>query len=155
MVWQLYNSDFSIGIHTRDLQSAAADFVPIFRIQTIIAAEFLNGFVFPVHPVSMCARHDFYRLRRADERAGQFADHQVRRIWSGFFVLCVADPQYIACVLYQSMLKAPSGSHKRPFAFTGEPNRPQCSLHAFVRAARSTPKSVKLLQCRPTASIIQ
>ena len=154
MVWQLDNSDFSIGIHTRDF-SSGADFVPIFRIQAVIAAEFLNRFIFPIRPVGKCACHDLDRLRLADERAAQFADHQVRRIWSGFFVLCVADPQYIACVLYQSMLKASSGSHKRPVVFTGESNRSQCSTHTFVRTARSTPKGVKLLQCRPTASIIQ
>ena len=77
MVWQLDNSDFTIRVHARDLQSSSADFVPIFRIQAVVAAEFLNRFIFPIRPVGKCARYDFYRLRLANERAGQFADHQV------------------------------------------------------------------------------
>jgi len=69
MIRQLYNSDFSIRVYSGYGESSDADFIPIFRIQTVIAAEFFNCFIFPIRPVGKCAPHDFYRLRLANERA--------------------------------------------------------------------------------------
>jgi hypothetical protein len=155
MIGQLYNSDFSIGVYTCDFESPGADFIPILWIQTVVTAEFLNYFFFPIYLAGKCVWHDLYRLRLANKRAGQFADYQVWRVRGGFFVLCIVDPQHISCILYQSMLKASSGSHKGPAVFTAESNGLQCPVHAFVRAARSTPKSVKLFQCCFTAFIFQ
>jgi hypothetical protein len=44
-------------------------------------------------------RRDLYRLARAGERAGQLADHQMRRARSYLFVLGIADAQYVARIL--------------------------------------------------------
>ena len=77
MIGSLYNSDLSIRVHSSDFESPGADYIPILRVQTVIAAELLNRFIFPVRPVCKCAWHDLDRLHLADERAGQFADHQV------------------------------------------------------------------------------
>jgi len=52
MTRQLYNSDLSIRVHSSDFESPGADYIPILRVQTVIAAEFLNDFFFPIHLVS-------------------------------------------------------------------------------------------------------
>jgi hypothetical protein len=155
VIGQLDNSDFPIRVYTDNFESSGKDPVPIPGIQAIIAAELLDDFLFSIRLVGQCARHGPYRLRLADKRAGQFADYQVWRIGGGFFVLGVADSQHISCILYQSMLKAPSGRHEGPAAFAGKSDGAQRPAHAFVRAARSAPKSVKLLQYRLIALVIQ
>ena len=51
--------------------------------------------------------------------------------------------QNVAGILYQSMLKAASGSDERHTSFTREPDGEQSAIHTAIRAARSEPYTVK------------
>ena len=51
--------------------------------------------------------------------------------------------EHVACILYQSMLKATSASEKGSASLAGELNPTQGSFHAEVRATRGRPKRVE------------
>jgi hypothetical protein len=59
-------------------------------------------------------------------------------------MLGLLDPQDIACILYQSMLKPASGSHKRLASFACIPDGLNCTFHAPVWAPRGAPQCVKV-----------
>ncbi len=65
----------------------------------------------------------------------------------------IQNPQYISGILYQSMLKTSSGAYERPVVFTSQSDGLQRPFHAFIWAARRTPKSVILFQYRLIAII--
>jgi hypothetical protein len=85
-------------------------------------------------------------LNLANQGAGQFTYEQRWCARRGFFVLCIMDPQYIARILYQSMLKASSGCKEGATPFTGELDTPKRPIRALVRTAWSTPERVKFLE---------
>lgn len=76
------------------------------------------------------------------------------RAGGGFLVLGVTDAQDVACILYQSMLKAPSGAHERLAMLAGKPDTRQRTFHAAVRAARRTPQAVVGLQDAPNPAFL-
>ena len=61
-------------------------------------------------------------------------------------MLCIQETRYIARILYQSMLKAPSGGKKGPSILARKLNSQKRSIYAFVRAAGGAPEGVKRLQ---------
>ena len=140
MIGKFHDSDFPIEVHAGNFEHPAADFLRILRILTVITAEILSYFFFSIHLAGKCARHDLSRLRLASQRAGQFADRQLRRTRRGSFVLCIMDPHHVSRMLYQSVLKAASGSNKRPSFFSGKPDCFKYSGHAPVWASGSAEK---------------
>ena len=98
--------------------------------------------------MGQCPRQDVYRLGCANQRTGQLADHQVQCAGIGLSMRCIVNAQDVACILYQSMLKAPSSADERHPLFTGELDGAERPVHAFVRAARTAPEGVEWPQCR-------
>jgi hypothetical protein len=155
MIGQFYHPDVTIGVNTGDFEFTAAAFILILLIQSVAAAEFLYGFIFFIHLAGKRAWYDFYLLLLANKRAGQFTDHQTGGTRGIFFVFCIVDPQHISGILYQSMLKAASGSNKRPIGFAGKSNRLQRSVHTIVWTAGRAPNRIIPFQYRLAAVIVQ
>lgn len=76
VIGQLDNSDFFIGIYTCDFQFALADLIAVPGVETVITAELLRHFLFPIRPVGQRAWCNVYLLSHANERTRQFADQQ-------------------------------------------------------------------------------
>ena len=80
---------------------------------------------------------------------------QVRCTGIGLSMRCIVNAQDIACIRYQSMLKAPSSADERHPLFTGELDGAERPAHAFVGAARAAPEGVTLPLRRFTGIAIQ
>jgi hypothetical protein len=117
----------------------------ILGIEAIVTAELFNHYISLIRLMNKCTRCDLYLLGHPNERTTQPADEQGRCMRSGFLVFCVFDPQDISGILYQSMLKATSGSDERPALLTSEPDRPERAAHALIWAGGSAPERIKLL----------
>ena len=63
--------------------------------------------------------------------------------------------QNVACILYQSMLKAPSGADEGTLLLAGKSDRAQRAIHAAIRAARSTPDAVMFGQSAQGRIVVQ
>ncbi len=99
-------------------------------------------------------RNNFYRFGFTAQRANQFADDQSRRIGRTLFVFSILDAENIAGILYQSMLKAASGSEEWHIVFARESNRVQRAVHADVWTTRRAPQRIELFQrCRNISAI--
>ena len=94
-------------------------------------------------------RNDLYGLRFVNEGAGQFTDEECRRTRRSLFMLRIPDFQYIARILYQSMLKAASRPDERPAHFASEANSPNRPIHILVWTTGSTPEGIELLEGLP------
>jgi hypothetical protein len=155
MIGELDDSDFSIGTYARDPERSLAEVISIHRVKPIVTAELLRHFLPSIQAMGQRLRRNPYLLRRTNERAGQFADHQCRRVRSGFFMLSILDPQHISRILDQSMLEPSSGADERPAPLARESDSPQRAIHAFVRAGWGTPQGIKRLQHGFAAFLIQ
>lgn len=78
-------------------------------IETIIAAKILDRFPLSIADGHLRTGHETNRLRLADQRTGKSTDQQRCGIRRGFFMLGIVNAEYMAGILYQSMLK-PSSS---------------------------------------------
>ena len=139
MIGELHDPGFSFRIDACDAELSLIDFVSEYRIEAIVAEELLHDFLLPVSPMGNGVLRYPYFLSFTDKGASQLADKKCRCPGRRFFVLCILNSQHVARILYQSMLKAPSGSNKRPSHLTSEPDPLERSVHAFVRAAWRTP----------------
>ena len=156
MTGQLDDHRFAVFGDAADAKPARVDRRLKLRIQPIAAEELL---------LDLDPLHD-----PGDERAGRKADLELARqaraaiggVWQGagdghdeerralgrlvLGVCCILDPQNVPRILYQSMLKAPSGRDKRPPALAGEANRSQRALHTPIGTAGGDPEAVESLQ---------
>ena len=95
-----------------DHQVVAEEPVAVQGVQTEAAQKLFGGLVSCVGLVGSGARDDEDRLFGAPERAGQPGDDERRRARRAFLVVGAGQSGYIACMLYQSMLKAASGAEE-------------------------------------------
>jgi hypothetical protein len=95
------------------------------------------------------SRHYLYGLGFVNEGAGELTDEECRCTRRSLFVLRILDFQYIARILYQSMLKASSSSNERPAHFASKANSPNRAIHIFVWTTGSTPEGIKLFEGLP------
>ena len=142
---QFHNSHILIGIDSGNFKIAFDQMVPIFLVETIVTLKLLSGGLRSIHLIGQGVWSDLYGLRLIHQRAAQFVDDKDRAVRAGLCMFCLLNPQGIAGILYQSILKAASGAQKRPSIFAAKLNDPQGTLHAHIGAARSPPKSVKSL----------
>ena len=149
MAGEFYDSDFSIKIDPCDFKLPVVESIPIFWIEPVVAGELLFNFRMPIGLKGKRVRCNLYGPGFANEGAGEFTDDKGRCTGRSFFVLCILNSQYIARILYQSMLKASSRRDERPAHFASETNRLNRSIHIFVRTTRSTPEGIKLFERCP------
>ena len=143
---QLDDPDLVICVYPNDLQRPAADGLAVQRIEAIAAAKLLHDQVLSIYPVGARTVCDLDCLCLADQRTCQLADHQLCAIGDRFLVRCIAEAEHIPCILYQSMLKAPSSAEKRHIPLAGVADGRQRAFHALVGDARSAPQRVVLRQ---------
>ncbi len=70
-------------------------------------------------------------------------------------MICIGEPQNIACILYQSMLESASRANEGTPFLACKPDRAQRAFHAAIRAACPTPDRVALRQPSFGGSIVQ
>ncbi len=146
MTGEFHNPDFSVRIDTRDFKLSVVESIAVLGIETVVAGELLFDFRMAVGPKGKRVRYDFYSLGFVNEGAGQFTDEECRCARRSLFVLRIPDSQYIARILYQSMLKTSSSPDERPAHFASEANSPNRSIHILVWTTGSTPESIKLFE---------
>ena len=132
-----------------------ADGLSIRWIEAVVTCELLRHCCCPIRPICQGPWHDHDRLGSANQRAGQFTNHQALGLWGSFFVFRIVDRQHIARILDQSMLKPSSGADERPALCTRELDGLQGALHTFVRTGWRTPQGVKALQRGLAVGMVQ
>ena len=145
MMGQFHNSHILIGIDPCNSKIVLDEMGSIVLVETITALKLLNCCFRPIGLIGSRIRSDLYGLRSANQRAAQLVDDQVGAVRVGLCMSGLLNSQSIAGILYQSMLKAPSGSQKRPPIFAAKLNGPQGTFYALIGAARSPPECVESL----------
>ena len=139
---QFNHSRCSVFVVTGDPQLLASDLIAESFVQAVIARKDFRCLVGSVNPVCPAARNNSDLSFLSHKRATEFADQFQGCIWRGLFMIRFREPQNIARILYQSMLKSASRSNERHTFFSSKANRAQSPFHAAIGAARSTPNCV-------------
>ncbi len=117
---QLDPAHLAFGAKRSNAQLALADGIAVKRVEAVITSKLLGGLAGSIGALRQCPRQEGDFLDGADQRADQFADHQLGSAGCGLFVIGVLDAQDIAGILYQSMLEAPSGADEGAVLFPCE-----------------------------------
>jgi hypothetical protein len=144
MCGQFDQAHFRIWTDAGDTQLAAGKYFLVNGIEPVIAGKLLRNGVLPIDLLRHRAWPQRHALVGAHERTAQAADEQRGRVGCGFLMLRLLDPQYVACILYQSMLESPSGADKRPSSLTGISDPSKRAIHALIGASRRAPQRVEL-----------
>ena len=144
MTGEFHNPDFPVRIDTRDFKLSVVESIAVLGIETVVAGKPFFNLCVAVGLKGERVRYDLYGLGFVNEGTRQFTDEECRCARCSLFVLRIPDSQYIARILYQSMLKAASSPDERPAHFASEANSPNHSIHIFVWTTGSTPEGINL-----------
>ena len=133
---QLQQAHLPIRAKTSRLEIFPKNLRPIRRVEPEITGELFLCLGSAIRPASDRAWNQIDGLGCPHQRTDQFADDQARRVRSRLGMFSIGDIEDIAGILYQSMLKPPSGSNKRLALFPRKADAIQRALHAVIRAAR-------------------
>lgn len=137
----------AFAVFPRDHQVVAEESVAVPGVQTKVAQELLGAPVSSVGLVGAGARDEEDRLFGAPERAGQPGDDERRCVRRAFLVVGAGQPGDVACMLYQSMLKAASGAEEGPVPLSREADGGQSPLLALVGSTGCEDAVILLQHC--------
>lgn len=143
---QFNHSYLAVGVSADHAQFAVVKLCLVVRIEAIVTGKFLRHSCLTIDLMGQCVWQQRDNLGCAHQRTGQTTDEQCGRSGRRFFMLGLGDPQDMAGILYQSMLKSASGADKGSSLFTRKLDRLERTLHTLVGTARGTPQGIAWLE---------
>ena len=148
MAAQFHQPYFTAGVQAGDGEVTLFEERLVGRVEAEVAGEALFDRRQAVDVPGARVRQQRNCLRSVDQRTGQAVDEQGGGGRRRLLVVGVDQAQDIAGILYQSMLKAPSGTDEGLAAFARKADARQRAFHAGVGAAGRGPERVEGLQKR-------
>lgn len=146
---KFYNSCVPVTVLAYNAEVVSNDVVAIAFIESVVAGELLNGSVLSVCLEGQSARCKENLLLNTGKGAHELGYDEGGRSRGSLFKISISYASNVSCMLYQSMLKAASGSQERPILFPGKPDCFQGAVHALVRTSGSAENGMVLLQLGP------
>jgi hypothetical protein len=143
---KLHDSCVPVTVLAHNTEVVSNDIVAIAFIESVATGELLSRSALSICLEGQSVRRDENLLLNTGKGAYEPGYDESRRSRRSLFEIGFSHASNISRMLYQSMLKSASGSHKRPASFPGKPDCLQGAGHAPVRTSGSTEDAMILLQ---------